>query len=343
MKMKAFMVYEPEKYGVTDVAIPEIKDDELLIKVGAAAICHSDIDIINGARKHFIRYPNIAGHEFAGTVVGLGKSAVGFKEGDTITSECMIWCGACRQCSLGHRAQCENIDELGTMRNGAFAEYVAVPYKMAHKFTGMTMDEAATVECAGNAYNAVETAGIMPGDVVVVIGPGPIGLFAVQFAKLKFPSQIIMVGTRDSRLAFAKESGATALINVNKEDAYEKIMLLTSGKGADVIIQCATSDAAVELAVKAAGAYSRIIIEGFSNTGKGINLNFDHFIIKPMMIKGLTGADANHFECVIKLMELGFVDAKKIITNTVKLENIMEGVNLLMSKDDRVVKVVVNP
>lgn len=341
--MKAFMVYEPGKYGVVDAPMPDVKDDELLVKVGAAAICHSDIDIITGARKHFVKFPNITGHEFAGTVEGMGESVTGFKEGDTIASECMIWCGACRPCSLGHRGQCLNIDELGTMRNGGFAEYVAVPYRMAHKFSHITMDEAATAECASNGYNAVETASIVPGDIVVVIGPGPIGLFSMQFAKLKFPSQIIAVGTRDSRLEFAKKCGATSLVNINKEDAYESIMEITKGKGADVVIQCGTSLSAGELAVKVAGAHSRIIIEGLSSTGKGINLDFDQFIIKPMMIKGLTGGNSDHFECLIRLMEQGYIDAKKIITNKVSLDNIMEGFNMLSSKVDGVVKVIVKP
>lgn len=341
--MKAFMVYEPGKYGIVDAKLPEISDDEILVKVGAASICHSDVDIIDGKRKFLISYPVITGHEFAGTVAQVGKSAIGFKEGDTIASECMIWCGACRQCNLGHRAQCENFSELGTMRDGAFAEYVAVPYRLAHKFSGIPMNEAATIECAGDGYNAVESSGIMPGDVVVIIGPGPIGLYSLQFAKLKFPSQIIVVGTRDARLEFARDLGATSVININKEDAFDRIMDLTCGKGADVIIQCATTDSAFDLAFKVAGRYPRIIIEGYGNTDKGINVDFGRFIEKSMCVKGMTGVDSDHFECVIRLMEAGLVNANKMITNVMKLENIIEGFNMLKAKNGNVVKVVLNP
>jgi threonine dehydrogenase-like Zn-dependent dehydrogenase len=341
--MRAFMVYEAGIYEVTDIPLPSIRDDELLVKVGAASICHSDIDILIGVRKHAVRYPNILGHEFAGTIVDMGEGVSGFCLGDTITSECMVWCGSCRQCSLGNRAQCLYYDELGTMRNGGFAEYVAVPSKLAHKFTKISMEEAATAECAGNAYNAVDAAGIMPGDVVLVVGPGPIGLFAIQFAKLKFPSQVIAVGTRDKRLDLAKEMGASSTINIHKEDAFKRILELTDGKGVDVVLQCATTDSAFELAVQAAGAHARIIIEGFSNSKKGILLDFNQFILKPMMIKGLTGADGYHIECVLRLMEQGLVTPKNIISHIMPLENIIEGFGLLMSRDDNAVKVVIQP
>lgn len=341
--MKAFMVYEPHRYELTDVPFPEIKEDEVLVKVGAAAICHSDIDIIEGIRKHFIKLPVVTGHEFAGTVIETGKCVENINIGDKVVCECIVWCGSCRNCRLGLTSMCLNASELGTIRNGGFAEYTAVPAKMVHKFEKISMNEASNVEPAGNAFHVVEDAGIMAGDKVVVIGPGPIGLYALQIAKLKLPEMLIMVGTRDERLQLAEKLGATHVINTRKEDAAKAIMELTGGRGADKILQCATTDAALQLALQITGMNSRILVEGVSGTGKGIDLDFNDFVKKPMSIVGVSGVFSRHFEETLKLMELGKIDAKPVITHTMPLDNIMEGFNLLKSKQDGVIKIVVNP
>ena len=341
--MKAFMVFEPGHYDLVDVPVPVPRDDELLLRVGAAGICHSDIDIITGKRRHLIKFPIITGHEFSGTIVDAGKSVSGFNIGDTVVCECIVWCGSCRYCTTGYPAQCDNFSEIGTMRNGAFAEYVAVPSRLAHKFTNLSMEVAATAECAGNASNAVDQSEIMPGDNVVVIGPGPIGLFAVQLAALKHPAMLILAGTRDSRLDAGIRCGASNIVNVNNEDGYKKIMQLTDGRGADVIIQCATSDSAFNLAVNIAGKRSRIAIEGFSNESACMNLNMNQFILKPMTIKGITGAGPKDFENIISLFKQKKISSDAIVSHVLPLEEIKKGMEILKNKEDDVIKIVIKP
>lgn len=341
--MKAFMVYEPFKYEVAEVPIPIIKEDEVLVKVGAASICHSDLDIIDGIRRHYVSFPVITGHEFAGTIAEVGKCVENVNIGDRVVCECIVWCGVCRNCRFGLTSMCLNVSKLGTMENGGFAEYAAVPAKMVHKFERISMNEASNVEPAGNACHAVEEANIIPGDRVVVIGSGPIGLYALQFAKLKLPEMLIMVGTRDDRLQLAGKLGATHVINTRKEDAAKAIMELTGGKGADKILQCATTDAALQLALQITGMNSKVIVEGVSGTGKGIDFDFNDFVKKPMSISGVSGVFSRHYVETLKLMELGMIDAKSVITNTIPLEHILDGFNLLKSKQDGVIKIVVNP
>lgn len=339
--MRAFRIDRPNVYGMVDVPVPKIMDDELLLKVGAAAICHSDIDALCGFRKHMIRYPIILGHEFAGTVVEAGRGVKSFKPGDTVAMECMIGCGECAPCHL-RTIHCEQYSELGFMRDGAFAEYVAVPSRNAHKFTGIPMEFAATAECAGNGFAAVDAADIKPGERVMIIGPGPIGLYALQFAKLKHPSQLIMVGTREERLKIACHF-ATHTINVTERDALKDLMEITSGRGVDVVLQCATTNSAFHLAFDGAGKNARIIIEGFGDTDSGVNVMMDQFIIKTLTVKGLGGMNSEQFEYVLRLMQMGVIDPSMLITHTFALENIINGFNLIREKKENAVKVIIKP
>jgi L-iditol 2-dehydrogenase len=341
--MKAFMVFEPSQYSLVDIPVPAIREDEVLVKVGAAAICHSDLDIIEGRRTHSIQLPVVTGHEFAGTVADVGKYVSNVHAGDAVVCECILWCGACRNCRLGLTSMCGNFNELGTMRNGGFAQYAAVPAKMVHKFSKITMNEASNVEPAGNALHAVEEADIRLGDKVVVIGPGPIGLYALQFARLKCPEMLIMAGTRDERLQLAKQLGATHTVNTTTQDAAQAILELTAGKGADRVIQCATTESAMRLALRVAGANSRIAIEGFGGSGRGIDLDFNDFIIRPMSITGVSGVFSRHYMQALELMEAGFVDAKPVITHTLPLDSIVEGFDMLRDRRSGAIKVVINP
>lgn len=341
--MKAFLVHEPNNYEVMDVPMPVIREDEVLVKVGAAAICHSDLDIIEGRRTHCISFPRIPGHEFAGTVVETGKLVTGTKPGDQVACEGIIWCGACHSCRHGYTSYCKNFSELGTMANGGFAEYVAVPGKMIHKFSRISMEEASCTEPAGNAYHAVEEARIVEGDDVVIIGPGPIGLFALQMAKLKYPRNLIMVGTRDERLEVAGKMGATHLINIRKTDAQKEIMNITDGKGAEKVIQCATKTDAFELALNIITEHSTIIIEGLDDTKQKIPMDFNNFIYKFLTITGVGGVTAKHFENTLKLMELGHIDVKSMITHVMPLEKIIDGFELLKSRNNGVIKVIIKP
>ena len=341
--MKAFMVYEPGKYEIVDIPIPKINDNEVLVKVKAAAICHSDVDIIDGRRQHSITFPIIPGHEFAGTIAEVGKLAIGLNVGDKVVCENIIWCGTCHNCRNGRTSYCENFGELGSLQNGGFAEYAVLPAKNALKFSRLSMEEAANVEPAGNAYHAIEAADILPGEKVVIIGPGPIGLYALQHAKMKAPGMLIMVGTRDERLEVARKLGATHLINVRKEDAYKSIMELTGNRGADKIIQCATKTDAFQLAFKIAAPFSTVVIEGLDDNKQRMDIEYNEFIYKCFTVTGVGGVTNRMFENTLRLMEQNCIDANPIITHQLPLDRILDGFELIKSRKDNVIKVVVNP
>ena len=338
--MRAFEVRKPGEYGLIDARVPEITDEEVLVKVGYAAICHSDIDMLTGNRKHLISYPNIAGHEFAGTIVKTGKKVTAFHEGDRVAIECMIMCRQCAPCDKGMTA-CENYSELGFMRSGGFAEFCAVPARNCHKLETMKMEQAALTEPLANGVAITEAAEIRPGDRVVVIGPGPIGLFGLICAKLYQPRQTIMVGTRYNRLKYA-EGIADALVNIREEDAFARIMELTGGKGADVVLMCATTPSACELALRVAGAGARIIIEGCPGD-EPVPVNFNLFTQKTITIKGSAGANARQFRKVIDLVESGYLDPIPFVTHILPLERIEEGFDILKKRNQDAVKILIDP
>jgi len=340
--MKAFVCHRPYQYAVEDVAAPVCAYDGVVVKVPAAAICHSDLDIIEGRRRHSVRLPNTLGHEFCGIVVEKGDGVRHVEIGDLVVCECIVWCGVCPSCRRGMTSACDDSSELGTIDPGGFAEYAAVPGRLVHPAAGLSIAEAALMEPAGNGCHAAESAAILPGDSVVVIGPGPIGLLAMQFAKAYDPSKLIVIGTRDSRLDFARKLGATHTININDTDPVEAVMDLTGGRGADSVINCATTDAAFEMALLLAGKNSTVAMEGLSGSGKPLAVDTNLFN-KPVSLVGVNGVYSRHYVQAMALVRNGTVDLKSLVTHRFALTDMPEALRIMKEKRDEVMKILVLP
>ena len=340
--MKAYKAIKAGQCELCELPMPEIKTDEVLVKVKAAAICHSDLDIIDGRRVHSIKLPVVLGHEFAGVIEEIGSGVSGLEKGQNVACECIIWCGGCRSCKNGETSCCENFSELGTIRDGGFAEYAAVPARMVHPFKNLSYEEASNIEPAGNGCHVAQAANIRRSDSVVVIGPGPIGLYAMQFAGLYGPEKLIMVGTRDSRLEAAKKLGATHTININELEPYDAIMALTGGRGADRVLQCATTDEAVRLAVGIMGNSSVLALEGYGK-GEPIAVDFREFIKKPMTITGVSGVTHQNFIDAVAAAESGKIKFEPVITHRYALGDIEKAFQLVRDKSANAIKIVILP
>ena len=338
--MKAFVVHEAHKCELVDIPIPIIKSDEVLVKIKAASLCHSDLDIIDGLRVHAIKLPIVLGHEFCGVIEELGSDVVGFEKGQLVACECIVWCGECRFCKKGETSSCENFDEIGTCRNGGFAEYVAVPAKMVHSIKNLNSDETSNIEPAGNGYHAAQKAQINEGDSVVIIGPGPIGLYAMQFAALHNPSKLIMVGTNNHRLDVAKKLGATHVVNIREQDPYEEIMKISEGKGVDRVLQCAPTVSAVELGLKILGKGGIMAIEG--HVSEPVPVNFGMFLEIPVeAIIGVCGVTHQNYIDTIRHAEAGKINFSEVITHKFNLDDIEEAIELIRNK--KAIKIVIHP
>lgn len=340
--MKAYKVYEARRCELCEIPVPEIKADEVLVKVKAASICHSDLDIIDGRRVHSIQLPVVLGHEFAGVIEETGSGVAGLEKGQRVACECIVWCGSCKPCRNGETSCCENFSELGTMRNGGFAEYAAVPARMAHPIHKISFEQASNIEPAGNGCHAAQAIAIRRGDTAAVIGPGPIGLYAMQFALLYEPEMLVMVGTRENRLEAARKLGATHTVNINESDPYETIMELTKGKGVDRVLQCATTDEAVRLAYRIMGKNSALGIEGYGK-GEPIAVDFGDFIKKPMTITGVSGVTHQNFIDAVAAAESGKIKFDPIITHRFPLDDIEKAIAAARDRSENAIKIVILP
>jgi len=251
--MQAVVCHAPFDYRVEEVAKPEPGPGEVLVKVGAAGICASDIKCYTGGSlfwgQHgeggYCEAPVIPGHEFAGTVAALGEGAADLHNvslGDAVIAEQIIPCGQCRFCKTGHYWMCQKHDIFGFKRQraeGAMAEYMIYPTKSRiHQIDPrISMQEAAYIEPLACAIHAVDRGDIKPGDTVVLAGVGNIGLCALQAAKAFNPGQLVALDTKNERLDLAKRLGADVGINVLEEDAAARVKAMTDDYGCDVYIE----------------------------------------------------------------------------------------------------------
>lgn len=251
--MRAVVCHGPYDYRVEEIARPRPGPGELLVKVGAAGICASDIKCYTGGPVFwgqdgaggYCEAPVVAGHEFAGTVAALGEGAAerhGVAPGDHVVAEQIIPCGQCRFCKSGHYWMCEPHVIFGFKRGrgeGGMAEYMIYPANArVHKIDPRVgAREAAYIEPLACAMHAVDRGEIKPGDAVVIAGVGNIGLCALQAARRYNPGLLIALDTKDYRLELARTLGADVAINPVQEDAPARVKALTEGYGCDVYIE----------------------------------------------------------------------------------------------------------
>ena len=243
-------------FNITDVPTPAVGRDDLLIRVGYCGICGSDTHTYETDDEGYIifsglaQFPCILGHEFTGEVIEAGSDVRGFKKGDIVTSESIMWCGKCVPCRTGMPNQCEYVELMGLSVNGAFAEFISVNAKYCWKLNALeerfareeVLKIGTLIEPIGCAYNGifVSGGGLQPGSYAIVYGAGSIGLGAVLLLKAAGAAKIIAVDVVEERLAIAEKLGADHIINVREEVQPEKIIMqLTSGRGAEIQVEAA--------------------------------------------------------------------------------------------------------
>jgi alcohol dehydrogenase/L-iditol 2-dehydrogenase len=235
--------------------VPEITPDQVLLKVRAVGICGSDLEMYHHLISFPVKPPVILGHEFSGTVVAVGANVRNFRPGDRVVSETAAQvCGECGECRTGNYNQCPYRLGFGVLIHGADAPFVAVRRAILHHVpANVDLAEAALTEPLCVAYNAlVVKSRIRPADVVVVLGPGPIGLMATQVARVCGASAIVLAGLpRDrARLEIGWSVGATHTVDLSSDDLPALVSELTGGRGADLVVDAAGPPATVKLAME---------------------------------------------------------------------------------------------
>ncbi|MEN3186748.1 MAG: alcohol dehydrogenase catalytic domain-containing protein [Atribacterota bacterium] len=353
-KMKAWIFYEPEVMKFEEVPVPEVADDEILIRVRACGICGSDVAYYWGfspLETPTGKGPLILGHKFSGEVVKVGKIPAErklFSVSDRVTVKPVQYCNACEVCHRGFVNLCENKKVLGVSTNGAFAEYVVSHYTHVYKLPGnVSFKAGAFVEPLANAVYGVKNLQVGLGDTVVIFGPGAIGLSIVSLVKRSGAGKVILVGTQDFRLQVGKEMGADELINVRDaaspyyvSNVVERISQLTGGRMADRVFVVTGNKDAMQLALEISGRRSNIVYFGLPGAKDVIEVPALSSIFWDKNIRFSWLAPFTWVEA-IQSISGGLVNAERLVTHTVPLEKLMEGLQIAREKKGNPLKVMV--
>ncbi|MHB1293455.1 MAG: zinc-dependent alcohol dehydrogenase [Anaerolineae bacterium] len=341
--MQALYTWAPGDYALVERPDPVPALDEALIKVERAAICHTDVIIREGLATH-VRYPVIPGHEFAGVVERCGSCVDYLKPGDRVAVHTALNCGHCRACRSGDILACESYAELGSTRDGGFAEFCTVPARHLFRLPeNVSTAEGAMLEPLANAVSALREGALAAGERVVVIGPGPIGLLVVQVAKLAYPSHLVLVGTRDERLALGQRLGAFSTVRGDAPDAAEQVRAALGGRHADLIIDCAGTRSALDLAFQVSGWRTRIVIEGTHPADEVMPIAPRTAIqAHAMRLIGVCGWLTGDYARSLDLVTNGQVDVNALVTHTFPLAQWEAAYDMVTKRKSEAIKVLLS-
>lgn len=326
--MKAIVYHGPTKKSWEEVTKPVIIDDtDAIVRVDAVTICGTDLHILKGDVPA-VTDGRILGHEAVGTVEAVGAGVKTVKAGDRVLVSCITACGSCRYCREGHYGQCLGGGGwiLGHKIDGTQAEYVRVPFADTSTYpvpAGVSDEHILMMaDILPTGYEVgVLNGKVEPGDVVAVVGAGPIGLAAILGAKLYSPSHIIAIDLADSRLEAAKQFGADLTINNGREDAVEIVKEMTDGLGADVAMEAVGVPATFELAAALVRPGGRVANIGVH--GEPVTLHLEELWIKNVTIT--TGlVDTYSTPTLIRLIQSGLINPAPLVTHTFKMEQFEE-------------------
>lgn len=339
----------PGETELREVPVPEIGDDDLLIEVMAAGICGSDIAYDAGLHPNQLNCPVILGHEFSGRVAKAGSRVKDWKVGDRIVSDNTGYvCGKCYACTTGQYLMCPDRLGMGYGMDGGFTDYVKIsgtllqrdPNAVFHIPDNVSYEEAAILDPICNPYKAiVQESHILPGEDIVIFGVGPIGLFAVQVARVMGCGEIIVVGRskgNEKRFEYARHYGATQIVCTDREDPVEAVRRITKGDMAALVVDCAGANEMLNLGIDLVRMGGEIVHVGYD--AKPFGHSMDHLLERGVSIKGHFGYDYVSWKNCIHLLELGKVDLKGMITHYIELKDWKYGFELMRSKE--AVKVV---
>jgi len=353
-QMKAWVLGGPEELFLRDKPVPVPGRAEVLVRIDAVAICATDLEIIHSGspasilgglpfNKNFT-----PGHEYMGTVAALGPEVDEFGVGERVSVEIHAGCGQCKRCRQGMYTSCLNYGKPekghranGFTTDGGFAEYAVNHINTLARVPDTMSDaEATLVVTAGTSmYGLTELGGLVAGESVVVIGPGPIGLLAVAVAKALGASPVILTGTRDKRLAIGSELGADRVININDEDAVAVVRQLTGGIGADYVVECAGTEATLNQAIHMTNRGGKICIAAFPH--EDAKLDIAHLVKNNIYAYGIRGEGRSATRRAMTLMAEKRFDATKIHTHTFPLADLETALRYARDRVDDAIKVVV--
>jgi L-iditol 2-dehydrogenase len=333
---------EPGNIIFTEIPTPEPAADQVRIKIKRSGICQTDNVYINEG-GFALKPPVVLGHEIAGVIDAIGEGVSGFTIGDrVITQTTYHVCGTCRFCKRGDLNHCPERKGIGSAANGGFAEYVVNrAASVMHLPDDLTFDQGACIEpMACGVHALTERTVVNAGSVVVILGPGPIGLFAAQAAKAQGAYVIVGGTTSDKpRLDIALSLGIDQVVDVLTDDVMQIVKDASEGYGADVVVEATGNIAAVKLALDVVARRGTFIPMGIFNTE--ISIDFHQIKKKELTVEGSHAQIPTAWEKAMRLVQLGKIDTDAIVSHVFPLSNWEEAFKTV--KDRKGLKVLLDP
>ena len=356
--MQAWVLGDPGELRLVDKKVPVPKRAEVLVRIDAIAICATDLDVIASGPPALIQggppfnKSFTPGHEYMGTVAALGPGVDEFAVGDRVTVEIHAGCGQCKRCRMGMYTSCLNyglnygeVDKghraNGFTTDGGFAEFAVNNINTLIKIGDEMSDEEATlVVTAGTSmYGLTELGGLIAGESVAVIGPGPIGLLGVAVAKALGAAPVILTGTRDNRLATGLELGADHVVNVTREDPVEAVRRLNGGRGVDYVVECSGAGDAIDQAGRMLNRGGKLCLAAFPHDPALVDVG--HLVRNNIYVYGIRGEGRSATHRAHAFMAAKRFDATKIHTHTFMLHDLPTALRYARDRVEDAIKVVV--
>ncbi len=326
-----------------DVPVPSVGDNDVLIKVHYAGVCGTDLHIWEWDHwaSNRLKPPVLIGHEFAGEIVQLGRDAEAaglLAVGDLVTAEGHVVCGHCLQCRLGDAHLCRRTAIIGVDRDGAFAEYIAMPASNVMRLDGIPTEVGAIMDPMGNAVHTVLEGGVTAGARVLVLGCGPIGCFAVGVARAAGAALVMASDLNPRRLELARAMGAHVTLDAAREDVVARVRELTGGDGADLVCEMSGHPVGHAQAFAAARLGGRVNMLGTPSRTTEVDFARD-VIFKGLTIYGVTGRRMYRtWDEMQRYLRGGQLDPRPVVTHRFPMDRIADAIAVI--KDGQAGKVI---
>jgi L-iditol 2-dehydrogenase len=342
--MKALMLAKYGHLEMTELPQPTPDADEVLVRVAACGICGSDVHGYDGSSGRRIP-PIVMGHEAAGVIAAVGSDVRTFTEGDRVTFDSTVYCGACGPCMRGEVNLCDRRQVLGVScgdyrRAGAFAEFVSVPARIVYRLPdALSFAEASMLEAVAVAVHGVSLAQISKDTTALVVGAGTIGLLTLQALKAAGCKQALIADVDDSRLALAKTLGANETLNADKELVAE-VLGRTAGAGVDVVVEAVGRNETVKSCIDSVRKGGTVVLVG--NISPEVTISLQKVVTRQIRLQG-SCASAGEYPQAIEWMASGAIRVKPLITAIAPLEEGPQWFERLHAREPNLMKVVLTP
>lgn len=347
--MNAVVLHDADNMRVEQWAVPQPGPGEVLLKVEVASICGTDVKVLHRVLQGQPTGEFIMGHEYAGTIAALGPDVDEFQIGERVAVEVHKGCERCENCIKGWYTSCLNYGNLakghrakGLTCDGGFAEYAVNHINTLYRLPdNLTFEQACMVTTAASPLWAIDLiGGYVAGETVLILGPGPIGLIAVQLCKALGAERVILSGTRDSRLEVGKRLGADFTINVRTETLADRIREITRGKGADSVLECAGGPTSMQEALENVKRGGRIGVVAWYIGPVQVDMNLA--VRSNVRIYAARGEGGMNCGRSLALMSAGKITADAIITHHFELDQIHEAFQTYVNRIDNALKVAIH-